>query len=118
MVNGVDLSDSLASMTSSPVGWLSAELLLVVAYPDGCQGHADLWSFSAGFCPGAEYGAHLIIEGTDLGGGPRDVAPAASPTGFHRADRSCPGMMSRQRPVGRHALLPGAKALVPLSGPT
>lgn len=79
MVNGVDLPEPLSSLTSTPVGWLSTERLLVLAYPEGCDGPADLWSFSAGFCPGSEYGATYIISGVD-GAAAREAAPPPPPT--------------------------------------
>jgi len=78
MVNGVDLPEPLSGLTSTPVGWLSAERLLVLAYPDGCDAPADLWSFSAGFCPGSEYGATLIVSGID-GAAARETAPSPPP---------------------------------------
>jgi hypothetical protein len=79
MVNGVDFPKPLADLTSTPVGWLSAERLLVLAYPDGCDAPADLWSFSAGFCPGSEYGATLIVSGID-GASAREAAPQPPPS--------------------------------------
>ena len=78
-VNGVDLPEPLSMWTSTPVGWLSAKRLLVLAYPDGCQAPGDLWSFSAGFCPGSVYGASLLITGVD-GAAAREAAPPAPPS--------------------------------------
>lgn len=78
-VRGVDLPAPLAALTSTPVGWLSSERLLVLAFPDGCDSPGDLWVFSAGFCPGSTYGAELLISGVD-GAGARQAVPAAPPS--------------------------------------
>lgn len=78
-VSGVDLPQPLASYTSTPVGWLSAERLLVLAFPDGCDSPGDLWWFSAGFCPGSTYGAELLITGVD-GAAARESFPVAPPS--------------------------------------
>jgi hypothetical protein len=78
MVNGVDLPEPLANLTSTPVGWLSKERLLVLAFPEGCGSPADLWSFSAGFCPGSVYGATWLMSGID-GAAAREAAPLAPP---------------------------------------
>jgi hypothetical protein len=77
-VIGVDLPEPLASMTSAPSGWLPGERLLVLSYPGGCDGAADLWLFSAGFCPGSVYGASLIATSID-GAAARTIAPAPPP---------------------------------------
>lgn len=77
-VNSVDLPDPLNSLTSRPVGWLSAERLLVLAYPDGCGSPGDLWWFSAGFCPGSTYGAELLMTGVDAAAA-REAMPVAPP---------------------------------------
>lgn len=77
-VRGIDLPEPLMSYTSTPVGWLSLERLLVLAFPAGCLGEADLWSFSAGFCPGSTYGAELLISGID-GAAQREAMPTAPP---------------------------------------
>jgi len=77
-VSGVDLPEPLASYTSTPVGWLSAERLLVLAFPHGCDSPGDLWWFSAGFCPGSTYGAELLITGVD-GAAAREAVPMAPP---------------------------------------
>jgi hypothetical protein len=77
-LNGIDVPEPLSSWTSTPVGWLSAERLLVLAYPDGCGTPGDLWSFSTGFCPGSVYGASLLISGVD-GAAAREIAPQAPP---------------------------------------
>lgn len=78
-VNGLDLPEELAGLTSTPVGWLSDERLLVLSYPDGCDSPADLWSFSAGFCPGSVYGAELLISGV-VGAAARQARPTAPPS--------------------------------------
>lgn len=78
-VTGVDLPSPLDRFTSAPIGWLSAERLLILAYPDGCDSHAELWSFSAGFCPGSIYGAELLISGVD-GAAAREAVPMAPPS--------------------------------------
>lgn len=78
-VGGVDLPEPLAGYTSTPVGWLSSERLLILAYPEGCGTPADLWSFSAGFCPGSTYGAELLMTGID-GAAPREAVPPAPPS--------------------------------------
>ena len=78
-VSGVDLPEPLASYTSTPVGWLSAERLLVLAFPDGCDSPAELWWFIAGFCPGSTYGAELLVTGVD-GAAAREAVPVAPPS--------------------------------------
>ena len=77
-VIGVDLPEPLASMTSLPSGWLPGERLLVLSYPGGCNSAADLWLFSAGFCPGSVYGASLIATSID-GAAARTIAPPSPP---------------------------------------
>jgi hypothetical protein len=77
-VNSIDLPEPLASWTTAPVGWLSAERLLVMAYPDGCGQPGDLWSFSAGFCPGSVYGVFPLVEGVD-GAAAREALPEPPP---------------------------------------
>lgn len=77
-VNGTDFPEPLLSMTSVPVGWLSGERLLVMAYPDGCESPGELWTFSAGFCPGSVYGAERLIVGID-GAAARQAAPEPPP---------------------------------------
>ena len=77
-VIGVDLPEPLASMTSVPTGWLAGERLLVLSYPGGCDNAADLWLFSAGFCPGSVYGASLIATSID-GAALRTIAPPPPP---------------------------------------
>lgn len=77
-VNGIDIPAPVAAMTSTPVGWLSTERLLIMTFPDGCDSPADLWSFSAGFCPGSEYGVTPIIAGID-GAAAREAAPLPPP---------------------------------------
>ena len=76
MVRGVDLPEPLASYTSRPIGWLSTERLLVLAYPDGCESLGDLWVFSAGLCPGSTYGAKLVMREVD-GAAARQAVPPA-----------------------------------------
>ena len=81
-VNGIDVPEPLSEWTSTPVGWLSAERLLVLAFPDGCDSPADLWSFSAGYCPGSVYDVSLLIKGVD-GAAAREAAhPAPPPPDF------------------------------------
>jgi hypothetical protein len=77
-VNGIDVPEPVASMTSTPVGWLSTERLLLLTYPNGCDSPADLWSFSAGFCPGSVYGVTPVISGVDAAGA-REAAPIPPP---------------------------------------
>ena len=77
-VIGVDLPEPLASMTSVPSGWLPGERLLVLSYPGGCDSAADLWLFSAGFCPGSVYGASLVATSID-GAAARTIAPPPPP---------------------------------------
>ena len=77
-VIGVDLPEPLASMTTVPSGWLPGERLLVLSYPGGCENAADLWLFSAGFCPGSTYGASLIATSIDAAGA-RTMAPPPPP---------------------------------------
>jgi hypothetical protein len=77
-VKGVDLPEPVASLTSTPLGWLSAERLLVMTYPNGCEAPGDLWSFSAGFCPGSVYGVTPIISGIDSAAA-REAAPLPPP---------------------------------------
>lgn len=77
-VNNAELPEPIESLTSTPVGWLSAERLLLMTYPDGCGAPGDLWSFSAGLCPGSTYGAELIIEGIDWAAA-RETAPQPPP---------------------------------------
>lgn len=77
-VNGVDLPEPIASLTSTPIGWLSTERLLLMTYPNGCDAPGDLWSFSAGFCPGSVYGAFPVISGID-GAAAREAAPPPPP---------------------------------------
>jgi hypothetical protein len=77
-VKGIDLPEPVASLTSTPLGWLSAERLLVMTYPNGCDAPGDLWSFSAGFCPGSVYGVTPIISGID-GAAAREAAPLPPP---------------------------------------
>lgn len=77
-VNGAELPLPLGDYTSTPVGWLSAERLLILAYPNGCDESAELWSFSAGLCPGSIYGAELILRGVD-GAAARQPVPSAPP---------------------------------------
>lgn len=78
-VSGVDLPSPLADQASTPVGWLSGERLLILAFPDGCDSPADLWAFSAGFCPGSTYGAELLVSGVD-GAAAREAVPVAPPS--------------------------------------
>lgn len=78
-VRGVDLPEPLAALTSTPVGWLSNERLLVLAFPDGCESQSDLWVFTAGFCPGSVYGAELLMTGID-GATARQAVPPAPPS--------------------------------------
>ncbi|MDH4117802.1 MAG: hypothetical protein OEX04_04745 [Acidimicrobiia bacterium] len=61
-VVGIDLPEPLVSMTSVPVGWVDGERLLVMSYPAGCAEPGRAWVFSAGFCPGSEYGAVPLID--------------------------------------------------------
>ncbi len=77
-VKNIDLPEPLTGMTSTPIGWLSVERLLILAYPDGCDARADLWSFSAGLCPGSVYGASMVISGVD-GAAARQAEPPAPP---------------------------------------
>lgn len=77
-VIGVDLPEPLASLASEPAGWMPRERLLVLSYPGGCDNPADLWLFSAGFCPGSVYGASLIATSVD-GAAARTVAPESPP---------------------------------------
>jgi hypothetical protein len=77
-VNGIDVPEPVASMTSTPVGWLSTERLLLLTYPNGCDSPADLWSFSAGFCPGSVYGVTPVISGVDAAAA-REAAPTPPP---------------------------------------
>ena len=78
MVNGVDIPEPVASLTSTPAGWLSGEQLLVVTFPDGCDAPADLWIFSAGFCPGSTYGVTPVISGITAAAA-REAAPQPPP---------------------------------------
>jgi hypothetical protein len=78
-VNGADLPEPLASLTTTPIGWLSTERLLIMAFPDGCDLPGDLWSFSAGLCPGSVYGAELVIQGVDWAAA-RETAPQPPPS--------------------------------------
>jgi len=50
-VRVIDLPEPLISYTSTLVGWLSRERLLVLAIPTACEREAEFWSFSAGTCP-------------------------------------------------------------------
>lgn len=77
-VNGVDLPAPLDELTSSPIGWLSVERLLVMAFPEGCDSPTDLWVFSAGFCPGSVYGAEMLFRGVD-GAAAREAYPPPPP---------------------------------------
>ena len=77
-VKGVDIPEPVASLTSTPLGWLSGERLLIMTYPDGCDALGDLWSFSAGFCPGSVYGVTPIISGIS-GAAVREAAPPPPP---------------------------------------
>ena len=77
-VIGVDLPEPLASLTTVPSGWLPGERLLVLSYPGGCDHAADLWLFSAGFCPGSVYGASLVATSID-GAAARTLAPPPPP---------------------------------------
>lgn len=77
-VIGVDLPAPLSELTSEPSGWLPRERLVVLSYPGGCGNPADLWLFSAGFCPGSVYGASLIATSVD-GAAARTIAPEPPP---------------------------------------
>ncbi|HEY5889892.1 MAG TPA: hypothetical protein VIW94_04210 [Acidimicrobiia bacterium] len=77
-VSNVDVPEPLNSWTTSPVGWLPEERLLVLAYPDGCDSPADLWSFSPGLCPGSVYGAFPVIAGVS-GAAARAPVPVPPP---------------------------------------
>ncbi len=81
-VRSVDLPEPLSTITSAPVGWLSTERLLVLAYPDGCDSPADLWTFSAGLCPGSVYGASMIISGVDGAAARQPDPPPPPPPDF------------------------------------
>jgi hypothetical protein len=89
-VMGVDMPEPLASMTTSPVGWLSTERLLVLANPDGCGSPGQLWVFTAGFCPGSEYGVAPVIDEIDAAAA-RSIAPEPpQPPDFSGAADSAP----------------------------
>lgn len=75
-VSNVDVPEPLNSWTTSPVGWLPGERLLVLAYPEGCDSPPDLWSFSPGLCPGSVYGALPVIAEVD---GAATRAPVPTP---------------------------------------
>ena len=77
-VRGADLPEPLLGYTSTPVGWLSDERLLVLAYPEGCESEGELWVFTAGLCPGSTYGAELLMRGVD-GAAARQAVPPAPP---------------------------------------
>lgn len=77
-VSNVDVPEPLNQWTTTPVGWLSGERLLVLAYPEGCEGSADLWSFSPGFCPGSVYGVFPMLREVD-GAAAREPFPLPPP---------------------------------------
>jgi hypothetical protein len=77
-VSNVDVPEPLNSWTTTPIGWLPGERLLVMAYPDGCGSVGDLWSFSPGFCPGSVYGVFPVASGVD-GAAARAPVPAPPP---------------------------------------
>lgn len=81
-VKATDVPEPVASMTSTPVGWLSTERLLIMTFPNGCDAPADLWTFSAGFCPGSVYGVTPLITGIEAAAARESSPPPPPPPDF------------------------------------